>query len=174
MTALAEQVGLKSPSEKLQVIACTIPTDLPESDGTLEWNKTTIVIVRVDAGVGRSGLGYSYADVSTAVFIETHLKDLVIGVDALAVTQHWRNDDPCHFAIWAGLAWRRWRLRLSILTHLWDLKSSPPGSAARQNSRTGSRETPSLSTAAVDSHRTANASTRGSTPTLGGRRHLII
>jgi hypothetical protein len=36
--------------------AYTIPTDAPESDGTLEWNATTLVLVQVEAG-GRTGLG---------------------------------------------------------------------------------------------------------------------
>ena len=39
----------------------TIPTDGPESDGTLEWTSTTIVIVELAAG-GEAGLGYTYAN----------------------------------------------------------------------------------------------------------------
>jgi hypothetical protein len=31
--------------ERIEVSAYTIPTDLPESDGTLEWNDTTLVVV---------------------------------------------------------------------------------------------------------------------------------
>ena len=30
--------------------AYTVPTERPESDGTLEWDSTTIVVVRVHAG----------------------------------------------------------------------------------------------------------------------------
>ena len=39
-----------SPLERLDVSAYTIPTDAPESDGTLEWDSTTIVVVEVAAG----------------------------------------------------------------------------------------------------------------------------
>jgi len=45
--------------EQLEVVARTIPTDAPESDGTLEWDSTTIVVVQARAG-GKVGLGYTY------------------------------------------------------------------------------------------------------------------
>jgi len=38
------------PVEKLEVSAYTVPTDLPESDGTLAWNRTTLVLVELHAG----------------------------------------------------------------------------------------------------------------------------
>ena len=34
----------------LKVRAFTVPTDFPESDGTLQWDSTTIIIVEVFAG----------------------------------------------------------------------------------------------------------------------------
>ena len=49
--------------ERLDVAAYTIPTDEPESDGTLEWDSTTIVVVEAHAG-DAVGLGYTYADAS--------------------------------------------------------------------------------------------------------------
>ena len=36
--------------EQLQAAAYTVPTDAPESDGTLEWDSTTIVVVEARAG----------------------------------------------------------------------------------------------------------------------------
>ena len=45
--------------------AYRIPTDGPESDGTFNWDATTLVVVHVDAG-GRRGMGYTYADASVA------------------------------------------------------------------------------------------------------------
>ncbi|MGI8955357.1 MAG: enolase C-terminal domain-like protein [Chthoniobacterales bacterium] len=69
--------------EKLHVSAYTIPTDQPESDGTIEWDSTTIVIVEAEAG-GQRSLGYSYADSATAHLIESKLKDVVIGMDAMS------------------------------------------------------------------------------------------
>lgn len=41
--------------ESVEASACTIPTDAPESDGTLRWSSTTLVVVEVAAG-GRAGL----------------------------------------------------------------------------------------------------------------------
>src|SRR5438105_3594317 len=62
----------------LQVDAVTIPTDGPESDGTLAWDSTTIVIVRVD-----DGIGYTYCDRSAAELIRSTLADC-IGEDVRA------------------------------------------------------------------------------------------
>lgn len=76
------------PIEKLQVTACKIPTDAPESDGTFEWNATTIVIVEA-FGAGAIGLGYTYADTSTAVLIRDYLSHQVIGTDAMDVRSAW-------------------------------------------------------------------------------------
>ena len=41
--------------ENLDVAAYTIPTESPESDGTLEWDATTLVLVFLtNIGVGES------------------------------------------------------------------------------------------------------------------------
>ncbi len=40
----------------VQVSAFTVPTDFPESDGTIKWDRTTMVLVQVEAGDQR-GLG---------------------------------------------------------------------------------------------------------------------
>ena len=58
---------------------------LPKSDGALKWNSTTVVVVEAEAG-GRRGLGFTYADTSTAVLIRDKLGPVVQGRDALAVT----------------------------------------------------------------------------------------
>ena len=68
----------------LKVSAYTIPTESPESDGTIEWNSTTMVLVEIEAG-GKNGIGYSYADVSSAYFINKSLKEIVIGKDAIQI-----------------------------------------------------------------------------------------
>lgn len=76
------------PIEKIDISSYTIPTDYPESDGTLEWEKTTIVIVHVEAG-GIRGLGYTYADTSTATLIRDLLAPIVKGRDAMDITGTW-------------------------------------------------------------------------------------
>ena len=65
--------------ERVGTSAYTIPTDGPESDGTLEWDSTTIVVVQVHAG-GLSGLGYTYTHDAAARLIEDKLAPAVRGV----------------------------------------------------------------------------------------------
>jgi len=73
----------QAPVERLVVSTYTVPTDLPESDGTLEWGKTTLVLVHAIAA-GKTGLGYTYADQATASLIHDHLAKLLAGTDAMA------------------------------------------------------------------------------------------
>ena len=74
--------------DRLEVSSYTIPTDFPESDGTLKWDHTTIVIVELHGG-GKSGLGYTYADTATAELIRTLLSKVVTGQNAMNVTACW-------------------------------------------------------------------------------------
>ena len=73
---------------KARASAYRIPTDAPESDGTLAWNSTTLVLVEVEAG-GRRGIGYSYADEATGVLIRDMLVDVIEGRDAMDVAGVW-------------------------------------------------------------------------------------
>ena len=68
--------------------AYKVPTDAPESDGTLAWDSTTLVLVEVEAG-GERGIGYSYADEATAVLIRNMLADVVEGRDAMDIPGVW-------------------------------------------------------------------------------------
>lgn len=72
----------------LDVSAYEIPTDAPESDGTLEWASTTMVVVEARAG-GQTGIGYTYGPTAVGSFIESQLAALVEGADALAVRSTW-------------------------------------------------------------------------------------
>ncbi|MGH9615761.1 MAG: enolase C-terminal domain-like protein, partial [Acidobacteriaceae bacterium] len=54
----------------------TVPTDAPEADGTISWNSTTMVLVELAAGKTK-GIGYTYADPSTAKVAEHLLKTIV-------------------------------------------------------------------------------------------------
>src|SRR5436305_5685907 len=69
----------------LDVSAFTIPTDAPESDGTLEWDSTTIVVVEARSGTVR-GLGWTYAPEAAGNVVEELLAPIVRGrsVDELA------------------------------------------------------------------------------------------
>jgi L-alanine-DL-glutamate epimerase-like enolase superfamily enzyme len=74
--------------ERLLVHACTIPTDEPESDGTLEWDSTTIVIVEAHAA-GGTGIGYTYCAEAARSVVESQLAGCVVGEDALDVRAAW-------------------------------------------------------------------------------------
>jgi L-alanine-DL-glutamate epimerase-like enolase superfamily enzyme len=89
MSVAAKQLSRAAPVERVDVAAFTVPTDEPESDGTMEWNSTTLVLVRIHAG-GAEGIGYTYGSVATAHLIEGLLSDVVIGADAMMPGQVWR------------------------------------------------------------------------------------
>src|ERR1051325_9146778 len=74
--------------ERLDLSVFKIPTDFPESDGTLEWSDTTAVVVEAFAG-GKHGIGYSFADTATAQLIRDKLAGVVVGMDAMAVQASW-------------------------------------------------------------------------------------
>jgi L-alanine-DL-glutamate epimerase-like enolase superfamily enzyme len=100
--------------------AFEIATDQPEADGTLAWDKTTTVIVEIEAG-GATGLGYTYADAS--------LVPLIAGKLASVIEKHNAFDIP---GIGAAL-WRSVRnlgrsgLAATAISAvdiaLWDLKA---------------------------------------------------
>jgi len=72
----------------IEVSVYKIPTTSPESDGTLEWDSTTLVLVRMAAG-NSTGLGFTYASQSTATLIEKTLVPLVIGADSFDLPRLW-------------------------------------------------------------------------------------
>jgi L-alanine-DL-glutamate epimerase-like enolase superfamily enzyme len=84
------ELGSAIPIRHVGVNAYTIPTDAPESDGTLTWDSTTLVLVRLNAG-GVRGIGYSYADAATAPLVRDKLAPLLHGRDVLATSARWRE-----------------------------------------------------------------------------------
>jgi L-alanine-DL-glutamate epimerase-like enolase superfamily enzyme len=74
---------------RLDVSAYTIPTDAPESDGTLEWDSTTVVLVQATAG-GQTGIGYTYGAEAIGALIEAKLADVMRERDPLDVQGAWQ------------------------------------------------------------------------------------
>jgi L-alanine-DL-glutamate epimerase-like enolase superfamily enzyme len=119
-----ESTAVELAVERLEVSAYEIPTDEPESDGTLEWDSTTIVVVQAHAD-GETGLGYTYGHHAIGVLIDDLLAPLVRGRDAL-------NPE----AVWQELA-RRLRntgrpgvgfmALAAVDTALWDLRARLEG-----------------------------------------------
>jgi L-alanine-DL-glutamate epimerase-like enolase superfamily enzyme len=71
--------------DNITVSCYRIPTETPESDGTLSWTETTLVLVEAQSG-GETGVGYSYADVATGKLVETLLSEVVRGTNAFDVS----------------------------------------------------------------------------------------
>jgi L-alanine-DL-glutamate epimerase-like enolase superfamily enzyme len=61
-----------------------IPTESPEADGTLAWDKTTMVLASARAGAAR-GIGWTYAAAAAGSVIAEVLAGAVIGRSALDV-----------------------------------------------------------------------------------------
>ncbi len=76
--------------ESLDVTVYRVPTDAPESDGTLAWDATTMIVVETEAG-GCRGLGYSYADGSAGRLIVDTLRPVVVGRDAWDIAGTWSS-----------------------------------------------------------------------------------
>ncbi|MFL5742253.1 MAG: enolase C-terminal domain-like protein [Flavisolibacter sp.] len=116
----ADKITECIPVDKLTVSAYTIPTSSPEADGTLDWNSTTLVLAELEGG-GKKGIGYTYADETTAHFIHRNLKEQVLHSNvfdiqgtASSLFRLIRNSGTCGIAMMAVSA---------IDTALWDLKS---------------------------------------------------
>lgn len=76
--------------EAVQAHAYTVPTDLPEADGTLAWNDTSIVIANISSGE-LHGLGYTYNHPAAAELINTVLATAIEGLDAMDVQLAWHR-----------------------------------------------------------------------------------
>jgi L-alanine-DL-glutamate epimerase-like enolase superfamily enzyme len=70
--------------EGLDAAVYVVPTDAPEADGTLAWDKTTLVLVTARAG-SQQGIGWSYTATAAAPVVTGILSDVVAGRSALDV-----------------------------------------------------------------------------------------
>ncbi|HEX5420572.1 MAG TPA: enolase C-terminal domain-like protein [Gammaproteobacteria bacterium] len=82
------QMFSQAPISSVTAEAYRVPTDAPESDGSLEWNATTLVCCRVEAA-GKTGLGYSYASSVAAALIRDKVAPALQGADALEISARW-------------------------------------------------------------------------------------
>lgn len=111
---------MNNPIQSANVSAFTIPTDQPESDGTAQWDSTTILIVELTAG-GATGLGYSYCNLAAAYVAKELITKHVLLADAFDIpsvhsaldrqVRNWGRPGLVSNAISA------------IDTSLWDLKA---------------------------------------------------
>ena len=114
------------PIENVRVGAFRIPTDAPESDGTLEWEATTLVVVEITTA-GEIGLGYTYADTGVARTIGDELAPLLHGRHAFDIPALW----TAMFAHLRNLG-RQGATAMAVAAvdvALWDLKAKHLGSS---------------------------------------------
>lgn len=64
--------------EEVQVDFFRIPTEKPESDGTLTWSSTGMLCVQIHCQ-GYTGLGYSYTTEAAAQIVKKHFVELIVG-----------------------------------------------------------------------------------------------
>jgi L-alanine-DL-glutamate epimerase-like enolase superfamily enzyme len=74
--------------DRLDVAAYEFPLDEPESDGTLTWDSTTMVLAEAAAGAHR-GLGFTYGAGACAAVVADTLRDIAVGADVMDVTGTW-------------------------------------------------------------------------------------
>jgi len=86
----AVRQDLQATVEKVAVFAYTVPTDEPESDGTAEWDSTTMVVVELHGG-DKTGVGFTYAPAAAGKLVEEKLADLVKERDAFAIGEAWET-----------------------------------------------------------------------------------
>jgi L-alanine-DL-glutamate epimerase-like enolase superfamily enzyme len=147
MTATATRVG--AAIDQLDVAAYTIRPTSWRPTGRSRGTPRRSVVVHARAG-GERGLGYTYADVSTAKLIECNLGGVVQGLEAL--------DPPAAWAAMVRAIRNLGRPGIASMAiaavdlALWDLKckaASPPvckllgmrTTASRSTGRAGSRPT---------------------------------
>ncbi len=104
----------------VRATAYRVPTERPESDGTLEWDAVTVVVAEVDAG-GQTGLGYTYTDAAAAGLIAGTLAEAVRDRDAMSTNRAWwAMVGAIRNLGWPGLS----ATAISALdVALWDLKA---------------------------------------------------
>src|SRR5690349_20599088 len=84
----AKETRAEAVIDAVHVSVYKIPTDFPESDGTLEWDSTTMVLVEVKSG-REHGWGYTYTSASAAELIREKLTQIIIGSDAMDTNGSW-------------------------------------------------------------------------------------
>lgn len=110
----------EAPIESISARAYRIPTEQPESDGTLEWDATTLVVAHASAA-GRRGIGFTYADAVVAKLIEERLAPRLRGRDAFATTDCW--DEMVRLVRNLGASGICAMAIAAVDSALWDLKA---------------------------------------------------
>lgn len=105
---------------EVEISTYRVPTDEPESDGTLKWDHTDIVLVQIHAA-DTTGLGWSYASKASAGLCSDILSPAVRGRSALAIEENWQEMN--HRLRNAGRPAAGMMAVAAMDVALWDLKA---------------------------------------------------
>jgi L-alanine-DL-glutamate epimerase-like enolase superfamily enzyme len=70
--------------QSARVSAYTVPTEMPEADGTADWDSTTVVVVELSAG-NATGLGFAYANEAASSVARQLVEKAILGRDAFDI-----------------------------------------------------------------------------------------
>jgi L-alanine-DL-glutamate epimerase-like enolase superfamily enzyme len=120
-SARSSDEGLRGPQiTGVETSVYKIPTDAPESDGTLQWDSTTLVLAEISAG-GKTGLGYSYCSAAAAEIIGGKLAECLEGKSAFSIPRLWQEMVGAVRNVgWRGVAANAVS---AVDIALWDLKA---------------------------------------------------
>ena len=113
--------SVRAAIDGVEVAAYKIPTATEEeSDGTLVWDSTSVVVVEIHAG-GQTGLGYTYCHPAAAEVIESKLASVIEQADPLMPQRTWAElEVQARQLGHAGIA----AMAISAIDiALWDLKA---------------------------------------------------
>lgn len=76
--------------ESVTISVFEVPCDHPESDGTIQWNATTMILVTLRAG-NEIGMGYSYGHAAAAQIIKDKLAPLLKNANPFDIPLLWEQ-----------------------------------------------------------------------------------
>src|SRR5437879_1354284 len=77
-------MSTSAPIHFAQISAYTIPTDMPEADGTADRDSTTVVVVELMAG-NATGLGLAYANEAASAVARQLVDKVILGREAFEI-----------------------------------------------------------------------------------------
>lgn len=106
--------------ERVDISTHTIPTDRHESDGTLEWDQTTAIVVETHAA-GVTGIGFTYGDASVAALIESLFAPALVNQPAMSPER--QHGELCRQVRNTGRSGIAALAISAVDISLWDLKA---------------------------------------------------
>lgn len=91
---MIHHISTKNESEvtinTIRTLVYEIPTDFPESDGTIEWDSTTLIVVVIQAN-DTTGFGFTYGHKAISQVIQSSFVPILKNSNAMNVTLLWEK-----------------------------------------------------------------------------------